>query len=269
MMTGEDAGGGRGRTVRWFKTLKCWACRLGPMAATGPPKTRRALVLRAILVAIALSAIIFPRQFAEHFAGHLSGSIVHGMITREWGVVALNVAVFVSFLVPLSFRRRVDWREYGLVVAFFVSLFVEMYGVPLILLLVAPHLEGIAPEHVGTVTSVEFLGVRFGFTVPMVYGTLLVIFGTVLVLLGWLALYRGLKRGPLVTTGVYSYTRNPQYLGFILVIAGWLVGWPTVLVVVMAPILIVMYARLCVREERELASLPGYEEYRSSVPLLV
>lgn len=220
-------------------------------------------------MAIALSALVFPRQFAEHFAGHFSGSIVDGMITQEWGVVALNIAVFVSFLVPLSFRRRVDWREYGLVVAFFVSLFVEMYGVPLLLLLVAPHLKGIAPEHVHTAASVEFMGVRFGFTVPMIYGTVLVIIGTVLVVLGWLALYSGLRRAPLVTTGVYSLTRNPQYLGFILVIAGWLVGWPTVLVVVMAPILIVMYARLCVREERELASMPGFEDYRTSVPLLV
>jgi len=238
------------------------------MVAGGLARRLRRRILLTSLAAIALSTLIFPRQFAEHFAGHFSGSIVHGMITHEWGVVALNVAVFVSFLVPLSFRRRVDWREHGLVVAFFVSLFVEMYGVPLILLLVAPHLRGIAPEHVGTAASVEFMGVRFGFTVPMVYGTVLVIIGTALVLLGWLTLYRGLRQGPLVTTGIYSLTRNPQYLGFILVIAGWLVGWPTILVVVMAPVLIVMYARLSVKEERQLVSLPGFEEYRSSVPLL-
>jgi len=239
------------------------------MAAGDPSRGWRAHSLRVALVAIALSALLFPRQFAEHFAGHFSGSIVHGMITQEWGVVALNVAFFVSFLLPLSFRRRVDWKEYGLVVAFFVSLFVEMYGIPLILLLVAPHLKGIAPEHVHAAASVEFMGVRFGFTIPMIYGTVLVIVGTVLVLLGWFTLYRGLKREPLVTTGIYSLTRNPQYLGFILVIVGWLVGWPTILVVVMAPILIVMYARLCVREERELASLSGFEEYKASVPLLV
>jgi len=238
------------------------------MAAGGPSRGWRTRALSVSLVAIALSTLFFPRQFAEHFAGHFSGSIVHGMITHEWGVVALNVAVFVSFLVPLSFRRHVDWREYGLVVAFFVSLFVEMYGVPLLLLLVAPHLTGIAPEHVSTATSVEFMGVRFGFTVPMIYGTVLVIIGTALVLVGWFTLYRGLRRSPLVTTGVYSLTRNPQYLGFILVIAGWLVGWPTILVVVMAPVLIVMYARLCSKEERELSSLPGFEEYRASVPLL-
>ena len=183
------------------------------MAVGDLARRLRTRTLVIVLAAFALSALVFPRQFAEHFAGHFSGSIVDGMITQEWGVVALNIAVFVSFLVPLSFRRRVDWREYGLVVAFFVSLFVEMYGVPLLLLLVAPHLKGIAPEHVHTAASVEFMGVRFGFTVPMIYGTVLVILGTVLVLLGWLALYRGLRRAPLVTTGVNSLTRNPSTTG--------------------------------------------------------
>jgi protein-S-isoprenylcysteine O-methyltransferase Ste14 len=105
--------------------------------------------------------------------------------------------------------------------------------------------------------------------VPMVYGTLLICMGTALVVVGWVALYRGLRSASLVTTGVYSATRNPQYLGFILVLAGWIVGWPTVLVVVMAPVLIWMYVRLCRREERELEALEGFGEYRARVPMLL
>lgn len=226
-------------------------------------------LLRAALLAIALSALAFPLDFLRHFQGHFSGDIVHRMITGEWHVVALNAAAFVAFLVPLSYRRRVDWRERGLVAAFFVSLFVEMYGAPLLLTLVAPSLEPIAPDAMATPISVELLGVRFAFTVPMLYGTILILLGTALVAVGWVTLYRGLRSTPLVTTGVYSATRNPQYLGFILVLAGWFVGWPTVLVVVMAPVLAWMYVRLCRREERELGGLEGFEGYRARVPLLL
>ncbi len=226
-------------------------------------------MLRALVLGLLLSMFLFPRELLEHFRGHFSGAILDRMVTGDWPLVALNVAAFVAFLVPLSFRRRVDWREGGLVVAFFVSLFVEMYGVPLLVALVAPSLEPLAPAHMGTVVHADVLGVRLALTVPMVYGTAIILLGTALVLLGWVTLWRRLRSGPLVTDGIYSATRNPQYLGFVLVLAGWIVGWPTVLVVVMAPVLICMYWRLCRREESELLGVPGFEDYRARVPLLL
>jgi len=225
--------------------------------------------LRALVAATLLPMLLLPRASLEHFQGHLSGAILDRMVTGDWGLVALNAAAFTAFLVPLSFRRRVDWRERGLVAAFFVSLFVEMYGVPLLIALVAPSLEPLAPGDMGTVAHVDVLGARLALTVPMVCATAIILLGTALVLLGWVALWRGLRSGPLVTTGVYAATRNPQYLGFILVLAGWVVGWPTVLVVVFAPVLMLVYWRLCRTEERELLALPGHEAYRARVPLLL
>jgi len=225
--------------------------------------------LRALVAAALLPMPMYPGSSLEHFQGHFSGAILDRMVRGDWGLVALNAAAFTAFLVPLSFRRRVDWRERGLVAAFFVSLFVEMYGVPLLIALLAPSLEPLAPEGMGTFAHADVLGVRLALTVPMVCGTAIILLGTALVLLGWVALWRGLQEGPLVTSGVYSATRNPQYLGFILVLAGWLVGWPTVLVVAFAPVLMLMYWRLCRTEERELLGLPGYGDYRARLPLLL
>jgi hypothetical protein len=49
-----------------------------------------------------------------------------------WPVVAINIGIFlfftISFLAP---RGRVEWRNMGVVTAFLVALFTEMYGFPL------------------------------------------------------------------------------------------------------------------------------------------
>ena len=59
------------------------------------------------------------------------------------------------------------------------------------------------------------------------------------------------SRHQLATTGAYAYLRHPQYVGFILILLGFLLQWPTVLTLAMFPILVWMYVRLAHREERE------------------
>jgi len=225
--------------------------------------------VRGALMALALSTFVFYKDFAEHFYAHFTGSLLGIVIKGQWQVVVLNIALFVSFLIPLSFRRKVNWKEYGLVVAFFVSLFVEMYGIPLTIAL-SSNLIGAPPtEHLRYVLIMPLLGVTLAFTVPMMYGTILILAGTALIMVGWVTLYRGMRTNKLVTTGIYSVSRNPQYVGFILVIIGWLVGWPTLLTVIFTPILIFVYVRLCKVEEKEILGHPGYKRYRKRVPLLV
>ena len=192
-------------------------------------------------------------------------------------IVALNIGIFLAFLLPLSFRQKARWGERGIVVAFFVSLFIEMYGIPLSLLIASrfvPLPSANNDPHLHIAVSYELFGVDFDLTMTMIYGTVLMVFGTILVIIGWVTLYRGVKRGgdgTLVKDGIYSVTRNPQYLGFIIVILGWLVGWPTPLTVILASILIIMYIRLCKLEEGELeqAGVRGLKHYRRDVPLLV
>jgi protein-S-isoprenylcysteine O-methyltransferase Ste14 len=233
------------------------------------PERRWNLLARLALLGLALSTLIFWDQFAVHLRAHLSGSVVDDVIRGEWHVVAFNIALFCSFLIPLTFRRKADWKEYTIVVAFIVSLFVEMYGIPLLIILVAGTGSSAPPPDLDTPLVIEFLGVDFAFTVPMIYGAVLIILGMALIMVGWFQLYKGLKGEELVTTGLYAVSRNPQYLGFMMVVVGWWMGWPTLLVTVFAPILLLLYLRLCRVEEGEVEDLPGFDEYQRTVPLVI
>ncbi|PMX84866.1 isoprenylcysteine carboxyl methyltransferase, partial [Pseudomonas sp. GW460-C3] len=75
----------------------------------------------------------------------------------------------------------------------------------------------------------------------------------------------------LATQGVYSYVRHPQYIGFILVMFGFLLQWPTILTLAMFPVLVVMYLRLARTEEREALAEFGdaYRRYAKTVPPFV
>ena len=84
----------------------------------------------------------------------------------------------------------------------------------------------------------------------------------------WKTLYDAQQRGSLATTGAYSYVRHPQYVGFILVMFGFLLQWPTLLTLVMFPVLVVMYVKLARNEEREALATFGddYRRYMADVP---
>lgn len=227
-------------------------------------------VLRALFLSLIVLVMLDIDAFIDHFSAHFLGSIHSRTITGEWHVVLLNILLFSAFLIPLHFRRRFDWRSSGIVIAFFISLFVEMYGISLTVLLASRFFGGRGPDNLDAVLSMRFLGVDFIFTLPMVLGTLLMMVGTVLVVLGWTTLYRGVRSRGLVTHGLYAVSRHPQYLGFLLVVAGWLIGWPTPLSVLFSIVLMVLYLRLCRREEREMADLGlDYASYMESTPFLI
>jgi protein-S-isoprenylcysteine O-methyltransferase Ste14 len=233
------------------------------------PARRWNLLARLGLLGLFLSMFLFWDHFYEHFRAHLTGGVADDVITGEWHVVLLNIALFCSFLIPLTFRRKADWKEYTVVVAFIVSLFIEMYGVPLLIVFLAGRFAPSDAPPLEEAFVLDLLGVSFYFTVPMVYGAVLITVGMALIIVGWYQLFKGVKESALVTTGVYAVSRNPQYLGFMMIVAGWWVGWPTLLVTIFAPILFVLYYRLCRVEEGEVGDLPGFEEYRETVPLVI
>ncbi len=225
--------------------------------------------IRGAVLLFVLSPLIFWQHFIDHFFAHLSGSIVNRVVTGEWHIVILNVAAFIAFLIPLSYRRKANWKERGLVVAFFVSLFVEMYGIPLLLTAASTQFSSPTTAPLYTPLVLNFLGIGFALTIPMIYGLVMMTFGMALIAIGWFQLYKGVQNDELVTTGLYRFSRNPQYIGFILIILGWFVGWPTILVSIFAPVLLVVYVRLCIVEEKELSDIPGYNDYKEKVPLLI
>lgn len=87
----------------------------------------------------------------------------------------------------------------------------------------------------------------------------------------WPVLYAAQRAGQLARTGPYARLRHPQYIGFVLIMQGFLLQWPTLLTLLtllMFPVLMVMYGRLSLAEERESAMRFGkdWQDYASQVP---
>lgn len=71
-----------------------------------------------------------------------------------------------------------------------------------------------------------------------------------------------------VSTGIYGITRNPMYLGMLLVLAAWAVWLGSVLALLFLPLFVAWMTRFqIVPEERALSDRfgPVYAEYRRSV----
>jgi protein-S-isoprenylcysteine O-methyltransferase Ste14 len=193
-----------------------------------------------------------------------------------WSLVIINSAIFIlfaySFFKP---RTNRDWRSFGAFSAFLVALFTEMYGFPLTIYFLSGWLQSRFP-------NIDWLSHDAGHLLEMMFGWksnphfgpfhvlsfVLIGGGFWLIAAAWRVLYDAQQRRALAMSGPYSYMRHPQYVGFVLVMVGFLVQWPTVLTLVMFPVLVVMYVRLARAEEREALAEFGeeYRRYMADVP---
>lgn len=196
-----------------------------------------------------------------------------------WFLVVLNSAIFILF--AFSFfkpQTKQDWRSFGAFSAFLVALFTEMYGFPLTLYFLSGWLQTRFP-------NIDWFSHDAGHLPEMIFGwrvnphfgpfhLLSFAFiggGFVLLSAAWGALYAAQRRNELASTGPYAYVRHPQYAGFILVMFGFLLQWPTLLTLAMFPVLLWMYVRLARHEEaKALADYPAaYRAYAELVPRFV
>ena len=193
-----------------------------------------------------------------------------------WLLVGLNSAGFIifafSFGKPQSPR---DWRSFGAFIAFIVALFTEMYGFPLTIYLLSGWLQVRYPGvDLLSHGSGHLWSTLFGLNGDPHFSALHILssvfIGAGFVLLGsaWPVLFKAQMEKRLATTGAYARVRHPQYVGFIAILLGFLMQWPTILTVVMFPLLVVMYVRLAHREEEEARQVFGeeYQRYTAAVP---
>lgn len=216
---------------------------------------RRETLLGIILF---LALICLP-SFLEHYWYWLSGQAESIVVQQRWDIAFLNIAGFLLFLLPLKYRRKADWRSYGIYTAFIVSLFVEMYGVPLTIYLTSGYLGTSSVQASNAVLQFSLLGQGFSMTPWMVVGALTTILGMAVVAWGWLKIYRTDEE--LVESGIYSYSRHPQYLGIVLIAVGWFIGWPTLLTTALLPVLLYTYYKLALKEEKEVEEHVGNGKY--------
>ena len=196
-----------------------------------------------------------------------------------WSLVIINSAVFIifafSFTKPKTSR---DWRSFGAFSAFIVALFTEMYGFPLTIYFLSGWLAEKFP-------GVDFLSHDAGHLLEVMFGwrtnphfgpfhllsTAFIFGGFILLSAAWKALYQAQRRHGLATTGPYAKVRHPQYDAFVLIMFGFLLQWPTILTLLMFPVLVWMYVRLARTEERDAEAHFGeqWREYAARTPRFI
>lgn len=195
-----------------------------------------------------------------------------------WILVVVNSVVFIVFAVSFFHPRSGrDWRTLGGFAAFVVALFTEMYGYPLTVYLLTGPLGGIVPgvnlghdaghlwadliqwkgnPHVSPFHIASYIAIGGGFW---------------LIAAAWRVLFEALRAESLAITGAYAHLRHPQYAGLMLIMFGFLLQWPTLPTLVMFPVLVNVYRRLAIREEREVAEKFGdsWIRYRARTPRFI
>lgn len=190
-----------------------------------------------------------------------------------WVVAAFNIGLFLFFVLSfLTPKGRAEWRSMGVVAAFLVALFSEMYGFPLTIFLLTSWLGDAYPvldpfsHKFGHLWVVLLGGSDLAWALVMALSLILMLVGYLLLSRGWRQVHGA--QGRMVTDGLYAYVRHPQYTGLFLLIVAFLVQWPTLVTVAMAPILLFAYRYLARQEELAMRERFGddYVEYARQIP---
>lgn len=206
---------------------------------------------------------------------HSDSSSAYGL----WSLVIINSFIFIffafSFFKPQTKR---DWRTLGTFAAFVLALMTEMYGFPLTIYLLYGWLTKQYPQidffsHDSGHLLHTLLGLKGNphFDFLHILSNVLIVLGFWLLSASWRVLYQAQKTGVLAINGPYHYLRHPQYTAFIVIMLGFLFQWPTLVTLIMFPILVWTYVRLALKEEKEVERTFGevYLKYAKVTPRFI
>ncbi len=187
-----------------------------------------------------------------------------------WGIALMAVVVaswlLYRYLAPKTWK---EWASAGVVQAFIIALYAEMYGFPLTIYLLV-RFFGLDQTHLSANLWSTLLGLgETGMMIAMILGYGLLFAGFGIFMEGWRELHRARNENRLVTDRLYGLVRHPQYTGLFIALFGeGIVHWPTIFSIALFPVIILTYVLLARSEERKMLDQFGkeYRVYRLLVP---
>ena len=188
--------------------------------------------------------------------------------------LAVIVIVFLSwllyrYLAPKTWR---EWASAGVIQAFIIALYAEMYGFPLTIYLFS-RFFGLDRGDLNASLWSSLLGMgETGMIISMVLGYGLLFVGIGIFFQGWRQLHSARQENRLVTDGLYNLVRHPQYMGLFIGIFGeGVVHWPTLFSVGLFPVIVFAYVMLARSEEKRVLKEFGeeYRIYMEKVPMFI
>ncbi|MDZ4141541.1 MAG: isoprenylcysteine carboxylmethyltransferase family protein [Sideroxydans sp.] len=181
-----------------------------------------------------------------------------------WGI-ALIVIVLISwylyrYLAPKTWR---EWAGAGVIQAFIIALYAEMYGFPLTIYLLV-RFFGLDQTNLNANLWSTLLGYgETGMMISMILGYVILFTGLGVFMEGWRELHRARQENRLITDRLYGLVRHPQYTGLFIALFGeGIIHWPTIFSIALFPIIMFIYVLLARSEERSMLNQFG-EEYRT------